>query len=84
MSRLQPSLDTLSGIDTDAVAVDLVNELAPAILPEKKLFKGYPDLEKVHRSRFDTTNEKEILSIAYYSKEATTKDMLKEFAQRGW
>ncbi|KAH6904343.1 D-lactaldehyde dehydrogenase [Coprinopsis sp. MPI-PUGE-AT-0042] len=64
--------------------VDLASKHAPSFIGGKAVFKGYPDLPKVYRSRFDCTKEKEVLGLKYYSMEETTKVILKEFAERGW
>ncbi|TFK23744.1 D-lactaldehyde dehydrogenase [Coprinopsis marcescibilis] len=64
--------------------LDIANTIQPPPLPSHKIATGFPDVKRVYSIRYDTAKEQEIYGLKYKSKEETTKDILQDFAARGW
>ncbi|KAH6904335.1 D-lactaldehyde dehydrogenase [Coprinopsis sp. MPI-PUGE-AT-0042] len=64
--------------------IDAANSVQPSPLPNHKIPKGFPDVERVVKRRLDTKKEQGILGLKYKSKEDTARDILEDFAKRGW
>ncbi|KAH6883769.1 D-lactaldehyde dehydrogenase [Coprinopsis sp. MPI-PUGE-AT-0042] len=61
--------------------VDVANGLG---LVDRKFSKGFPELSRELPFDVDATKSKELLGLAYRSKEDTTRSMLEDFSRRGF
>lgn len=77
---LQPQSNPLNTF----VLVDAANAVQPSPLPNHKIPKGFPDVSRDVKRSLVTEKAKDILGIEYRSKEETAKDILEDFAKRGW
>ncbi|EFI28545.1 D-lactaldehyde dehydrogenase [Coprinopsis cinerea okayama7 len=64
--------------------IDIARSIQPSPLPNRKLPEGFPDIKKSYDRNYDASKEKRILGVQYTTKEQATKDMLEDFAKRGW
>lgn len=66
--------------------VDIARELAPAVWPGHNVPEGFPldDKEKVYRVRYSKEKQGRLLGLKLRTKEETTRDILEDFARRGW
>ncbi|KAH6913499.1 hypothetical protein BKA70DRAFT_723618 [Coprinopsis sp. MPI-PUGE-AT-0042] len=64
--------------------VDAAYNLKPSALPNHTLSAGAPDVDRKRLPSLSTEKEQAIFGLKYRTREETAKDMLEEFAKRGW
>ena len=69
--------------------VDAANSFSPSPLLSHKFQIGFPEItqvegEPVYMVKYDNSKQACILGIKFRTKLETTKDMLEDFAKRGW
>ncbi|KAH9486118.1 Putative uncharacterized oxidoreductase [Psilocybe cubensis] len=67
--------------------LSIANSITPSPLPSRAFLLGFPEIlegNPVSKFRFQKSKEEQILGIKFYTKAETTKDILDDFARRGW
>jgi hypothetical protein len=64
--------------------VEAANSIQPYPLPNHLPPKGIPGLEKVYNIQYNTEKERRIFGIKLKTMHETIRDILEDFAARGW
>ncbi|KAH6918144.1 D-lactaldehyde dehydrogenase [Coprinopsis sp. MPI-PUGE-AT-0042] len=64
--------------------IEIARSLSPSPLPNCKFSASFPNTKRADHDTIDGSKARRILGVRYRAKRECVKDMLHDFAQRGW